>query len=140
MADDPTVHAAVDAWIAALNAMLNGDAAPFAEVYSHADDASYMSAEGTFRVGWSAIEADWKAQAEKALGGNVRYSDLHTVVDGDMAVAQYRLATSVTGPDGKTSDVAIRETNVFRKEDGRWKMIAHQADDFTLWEQVVDRS
>jgi hypothetical protein len=49
--DEAAVLAANEAWYMALNAMLNGDPAPFADVYSHADDVSYMSAEGGLRVG-----------------------------------------------------------------------------------------
>lgn len=42
--DEAAVLAANEVWYMALNAMLNGDPAPFADVYSHADDVSYMSA------------------------------------------------------------------------------------------------
>ena len=31
-------------------------------------------------------------------------------------------------PDGKPQAVSIRATNLFRKEDGTWKMIGHHTD------------
>lgn len=83
------VRAAVDQWFVVLNAMLNGDPAPFAALYSHADDVTYMSAEGTYRTGWDATYADWKAQAEKSTGGTVEGVDIHVVVNGDMATAAH---------------------------------------------------
>ena len=139
MGTEQEIAQAVEAWIAALNAMLNGDPAPFAEVYSHADDASYMSADGTFRVGWEAIYADWTFQAEKALGGHVEHSALHVIDGGEMAVAQYRLSVELTGPDNKTGSFSMRETSVYRREGGAWKIVAHHADDVSLWEKIVTR-
>ena len=140
MADDKqAVRAAVDQWFVVLNAMLNGDPEPLADLYSHADDVTYMSAEGTYRIGWEAAYADWKTQAEKAKGGKVKGSDIHVVVNGDMAAAQHYTAGSVAGPDGTMKDSKLRETSVFRKENGQWKMISHHADDFRLWEEVVDK-
>ena len=65
--DARAVREASLAWYVALNAMLHGDPEPFAGVYSHADDVTYMGAEGGLRVGWA--DADWKAQAAKSLGG-----------------------------------------------------------------------
>ena len=67
--DEKAIHAAVDRWLVALNAMFAGDPEPFAELYSHADDVTYMGAEGTYCVGWDAAYDDWKMQAEKSLGG-----------------------------------------------------------------------
>jgi len=140
MADDKqAVRAVVDQWFVVLNAMLNGDPKPFAELYSHADDVTYLSAEGTYRTGWEATYADWKTQAEKAKGGKVAGSDIHVVVSGDMAAAQHYTAGSVVGPDGATKESKLRETSVFRKEDGQWKIISHHADDFRLWEEVVGK-
>ncbi|MDA7948157.1 MAG: SgcJ/EcaC family oxidoreductase [Hyphomicrobiaceae bacterium] len=139
MSAEQEITEAVQTWIAALNAMLNGDPEPFADVYSHADDASYMSADGTFRVGWDAIFTDWKFQAEKALGGHTEYSGLHVIDGGDMAVAQYRLSVNLTGPDKEPSTASMRETSVYRREEGGWKIAAHHADDFSLWEKIVTR-
>ena len=129
MDDEAAVREAVDQWFTALNAMLNGDPAPFSELYSHADDVTYMSAEGTYRVGWAATWADWQEQAEKSGGGHVEGADLHIVIGGDLAVAQHYTTGSVTRPDGETAETRVRESSVFRREDGRWRMIAHHADE-----------
>ena len=63
--DGKAVRDAAMQWYVALNAMLKGDPEPFAALYSHADDVTYMGAEGGMRVGWDATYADWKAQAAK---------------------------------------------------------------------------
>ena len=139
LADDKAaVRAAVDRWFVVLNAMLNGDPEPLAGLYSHGDDVTYMGAEGTYRTGWAATYADWKTQAEKAKGGKVEGSEIQVVVMGDMAAAQHYTEGRIAGADGKTKDTKIRESSVFRKEDGKWKMISHHADSFPLWEKVVE--
>jgi uncharacterized protein (TIGR02246 family) len=137
--DEKAVHEAVAHWFVALNAMFEGDPEPFAELYSHADDVTYMSAEGTYRVGWTATYADWKDQAAKSLGGEVHGEEVHVVVEGTMATATHFTRGTVKTPDGKTIDQRVRETSVFRKEDGAWKMIGHQADNYPVWVDVVDR-
>ena len=137
--DERQVRAAVDQWFVVLNAMLNGDPKPFAEIYSHADDVSYLSAEGTYRVGWEKSYADWKDQAGRSKGGKAKGADIHVVVVGDMAAAQHFTEGQITAPDGSTKDIKLRETSVFRREGGQWKMISHHADNFLLWEEVVNK-
>lgn len=134
--DEAVVRGAVAQWIAALNAMLNGDPKPLADLYSHADDVTYMGAEGTFRIGWDATYADWQAQAEKSSGGAVEAADVHVVVSGDLAAAQHVTRGRVREPDGKMNEANVRESSVFRRENGAWKMIAHHADGLPYWEKA----
>ncbi len=134
--DQHAVRQAVDQWFVVLNAMLNGDPKPFAELYSHADDVTYMGAEGTYRIGWQATYADWTAQAKKSSGGKVTGADIHIVVSGDMAAAQHYTKGDVRMPDGKIVNSVVRETSVFRKENGAWKMISHHADGLPDWEKA----
>lgn len=133
--DEQEIGEAVDQWIVVLNAMLNGDPAPLASIYSHADDAMYMGAEGTYRIGWDAISSDWTAQAEASSGGEVAASDIHIVVAGDMAPASHITSGPVRQPDGEMNQNHVRETSVFRREDGTWLMIGHHADAIGYWER-----
>jgi ketosteroid isomerase-like protein len=135
--DEEAVHAANKAWYIALNAMLNGDPVPFADVYSHAADVSYMSAEGGLRVGWDATWSDWQAQAALARGGHVEEIEKHTIVCGDMAVVQTVQKGVVNNREGVGVEQGARETSVFRREDGQWKMVAHHADLLPNWIEVA---
>jgi len=141
-ADDATetaaVRAAVDQWFVVLNAMVDGDPAPFATLFSHADDVLYMSGEGTYRVGWAAAWADWQEQAAKSLGGHVEGHDIHVIAGGDLATVALVAHATVNAPDGKTQELRVRQTHVFRKEDGVWKMIVHHADTIPVWTTIVD--
>jgi uncharacterized protein (TIGR02246 family) len=127
------VRGAVDRWFAVLNAMLNGDPEPFSALYSHKDDVTYMGAEGTYRVGFEAAYADWRAQAEKSTGGAVEGVDIQLAVSGDMATAAHITKGSVKQPSGDVAQTFLRETSVFRKEDGQWRMIGHHADVIPAW-------
>jgi ketosteroid isomerase-like protein len=138
--DENAVRAAVDGFCDALNAMLNGDPNPLKTIYSHAGDVTYLPAEGGIQVGWDAVFADWKPQAGKSLGGAVEISDVHIVIGQDVAIAHNITHGHVKGADGPTVEISLRESSAFRKENGSWKMIAHHADDFKLWEGVVGRS
>ena len=132
------VEASVAQWFVVLNAMLNGDPTPFVDLYSHADDVTYMGAEGTYRIGYDAAYSDWTAQAKKSTGGNVTGKDIHIVVNGNMACAQHYTVGSVRKSDGSMTKVVVRESSVFRKEDDQWKMIAHHADGLPFWEKAFD--
>jgi uncharacterized protein (TIGR02246 family) len=139
MNEEMAVRNAVNQWFVVLNAMLNGDPAPFAELFSHADDVTYMGAEGTYRVGWQETYADWKAQAEKSAGGSVHGEDIHVVVNGDMASATHCTKGEVKDQKGRMGQTLVRETSVFRKEDGQWRMIGHHADVVPSWEKEFDK-
>jgi uncharacterized protein (TIGR02246 family) len=134
MDEQQAVRAAVDQWFVALNAMLRGDPKPLARVYSHADDVTYLGAEGTFQIGWKATYDDWKAQAAMSIGGKAKGEDIRVVVHGNMATAVHFTQGTLRQPGGQTARVRVRETSVFRKENGRWRMIGHHADSIPYWE------
>jgi len=134
--DEIAVRAAVGQWFAVLNAMLNGDAEPFDALYSHNDDVTYMGAEGTYQIGWPATRADWKDQAAKSSGGSVEGTDIHVVVRGDMATATHNTIGNVRDTNGDMARTELRETSVFRKEEGIWRMIGHHADRLADWDKA----
>ena len=87
-----------------------------------------MRPAGGFRVGWEQVLADWEKQAALKLGGKVSPKDMRITVGRDLAiVSNYEIGKNVTA-DGEFQNVAIRATNLFRKEGGSWKMIGHHTD------------
>jgi len=138
MSDEQAIRQAVDKWFAALNAMFDGDPTPFADLWHQSDNVLYFSAEGTSCVGWRDIYADWSLQAAKSLGATAEGNDVRVMVTGDTAVAHYRTTGSVRTPDGQTTDMALRESSVYRKVAGQWKLVAHHADDLSSWEDVMN--
>ncbi|ODR97237.1 hypothetical protein AUC70_13375 [Methyloceanibacter stevinii] len=128
MTDHDEIAAAADGFYAALNAMFEGDADPMLTVWSHADDITYMGPDGGYQHGWPAIRAEWEMQAAKKLGGRVEPADMRITVIGDLAVTHnYEKGENINTGDAPGT-VSIRATNVFRKENGAWKMIGHHTD------------
>lgn len=133
-ADEEAVREAAAGFYAALNAMFSGDVGPMTEVWSHADDVTYLGPVGGILVGWPDVLASWQAQADMNLGGEVTPGELHVTVGSDLAVVQ-NLEVGSNTVDDSPMEVSIRATHVFRKEGGEWKMISHHTDLLAQLEQ-----
>ncbi|HEX6266982.1 MAG TPA: SgcJ/EcaC family oxidoreductase [Burkholderiales bacterium] len=126
--DEQAVRQAAARFYEALNAIFTGDAAPMAAVWSHADDVTYMGADGGFQAGWTEVLADWQAQAAMNLGGEVQSDGIRVTLGQDLAATHGYVRGHNFDAQGTRHEVAIRDTNLFRKEDGEWKMIGHHSD------------
>ena len=126
--DNKTVREAAEQFYFALNAMFEGNLAPMQNVWSHADDVTYMGPGGGFRVGWTQVLADWEAQAAMRLGGEVKPKDMRLTIGRDLAVVSNYEVGQNAALERNPRIVEIRATNLFRKEDGKWKMIGHHTD------------
>jgi ketosteroid isomerase-like protein len=123
----PALEDATENFYDALNAVLAGDATAMTDLWSHADDVTYMSPFGELLVGWDPVRASWQAQAEQQLGGGVRPEELHHYASDDLGcvVGFERGSVEI---DGESVGVDIRATSLYRVEDGRWVMIGHHTD------------
>ena len=126
--DEQGVRQAVAQFYTALNTMFTGELGPMKEVWSHANDATYMGPGGGFQVGWDQVLAEWETQAAKKLGGKVEPADMRITVGQDLAIVSDIENGENTNAAGKVEKVSIRATNLFRKEGGKWKMIGHHTD------------
>ncbi|MDA2919400.1 nuclear transport factor 2 family protein [Desulfobacterota bacterium AH_259_B03_O07] len=118
---------AAEQFYAALNSMFKGDLDPMIEVWSHADDVTYMGPAGGLLVGWEEVRKSWGEQAKLKLGGKVEPEDMH-VIAGDKIGITVNFERGTSYINGKPEKVNIRATNVFRRENGKWKMIGHHTD------------
>ena len=126
--EEQAVRQAAARFYEALNAVFRGDAAPMAAVWSHADDVTYMGPDGGFRIGWAEVFAGWQAQAALKLGGEVKPDGLRVTRSQDLAATHSLIRGHNQDAHRTRHEVAIRDTNLFRKEDGEWKMIACHSD------------
>ncbi len=122
------VIGAAGQFYSALNAMFTGDAEPMKEVWSHADDVTYMGPGGGFQNGWGEVLASWEEQATMKLGGKVTPEGMRITVGQDIAMTHNYESGENVDKDGQTKKISIRATNMFRKENGQWKMIGHHTD------------
>lgn len=127
-AGDEAVLAANDGFYAALNTMFTGDAGPMLAVWSHEDDVTYMGPTGDYDRGWDAVQENWEAQAALKLGGRVEPADISVIRGEDVAVISNYEEGENTNADGEVVKVKLRGTNIYRKEDGAWKMVGHHTD------------
>jgi ketosteroid isomerase-like protein len=132
--DRKAVEAALSDFHVALNRLFTGDVEPMIDVWSHAADVSYMGPDGGFQVGWDTVLAEWKQQAAKKLGGSIRPEEVHMIVGRTIAVTQNYETGENTNTAGGPQQVRIRATNIFRKENGRWKLIGHHTDSLPFLE------
>ena len=111
----------------ALNTMFKGDVSPMIEVWSHAPDVTYLGPQGGILIGWDQVSKTWEEQAALKLGGQVNPEDMHITLGDKVGITQnYERGTNYV--DGKPVTVYIRATNIFRLEEGNWKMISHHTD------------
>ena len=85
MAAEDEVRQASDRFYAALNRMLNGDAGPLSEVWSHESDVTTMHPIGGRQVGWEQVRPIWEQVAHICSGGQVRLDDQLLRTSGDLA-------------------------------------------------------
>lgn len=122
-----TIEEAAQEFYAALQELLAGDAAPMLDLWSHADDVTYMSPLGGILVGRESVRESWQEQAGLRFGGRVAPEELrHFSSDGLGFVVGFERGTIEI--DGAETPVDIRATSMFRVEDGRWRMIGHHTD------------
>ncbi|MEM7146790.1 MAG: nuclear transport factor 2 family protein [Verrucomicrobiota bacterium] len=127
-AEEEAVLLANAEFYAALNAMFEGNLEPMKAVWSHADDVTYMGPGGGFQVGWTDVLKNWEGQAALKLGGEVEPDQIHVALSDSLAVVHnYEIGTNIADGDARVA-VNIRATNVYRLEDGKWKMISHHTD------------
>ncbi|MCP5005516.1 MAG: nuclear transport factor 2 family protein [Planctomycetes bacterium] len=126
--EEKAVSQAAKQFYVALNAMFTGDLDQMEEVWSHEDDVTYMGPAGGIQVGWDKVLANWESQAAMKLGGEVKPGDMHITVGRDLAVLHNYVKGKNIDAEGKPRMVSIRATSLFRKEDGKWKMIGNHTD------------
>lgn len=121
------ISAAVKTFYNALQDIFQGSTASMEKVWSHADDVTYLGPQGGIIVGWHQVFQAWKKQAHLKLQGKIELQDIHVIREGDIGIVQcYEIGSNIL--NGKAEPVRIRALNIFRKENGAWKMISHQTD------------
>jgi hypothetical protein len=66
------VRAASEKFYSALNRMLNGDAVPLGDIWSHSATVTTMHPIGGREVGWDQVRGSWEQVAQLTTQGQVR--------------------------------------------------------------------
>jgi ketosteroid isomerase-like protein len=121
------VREASERFYAALNRMLNGNAGPLADIWSHSAAVTTMHPIGGREVEWDKVGQLWEQVAKVFSDGQVKLNDQLIQVAGDMA---YEVGTEQGQAKLGGQQVAIehRVTNIYRREAGGWKIVHHHTD------------
>jgi PAS domain S-box-containing protein len=129
---DPAREAALleanDQFYKALDAMFTGDLSVMQSVWSHGDDVSLQGPFGDRIDGWEAVEAHFTKESQMGMTGRVLSKNIRSCLGTDMAYVTCIEEGEDMTIGGKPVVVHHRATNVFRLEDGSWKMVHHHTD------------
>lgn len=128
---EDALHAASRRFYEAANAVLRGDSGPMLELWSASDDVSYAAPSGEIVSGATALQAYW----DRAAQANMAVPGMMTAVGEDVV-------TRIAGPIGYTVTIEritihqdeaaghlrARATNVYRLEDGAWRLLHRHAE------------
>jgi ketosteroid isomerase-like protein len=110
-----------------------GDAAPFKELWSHADDVTIFGGYGAHERGWDQVgpRLDWAAARFPDTTGGT-YEALASDCNGSLgyAIGIERWHATVAHRADPV-EIVLRVTHLFRRDDGLWKLIHRHADAIT---------
>jgi ketosteroid isomerase-like protein len=131
--DDSSLRTFLPQWEEAQSRFINGDPALWKLNSSHRDDATILGAFGGYgEKGWNTVGTryDWASSQYKGGGATMKVEYINIEVSGDLGftVAIERQEGARVGDQQNPARRALRVTQVFRKEDGAWKLLHRHAD------------
>jgi ketosteroid isomerase-like protein len=111
----------------ALAQQTKGHSEPFLDLWSHTDDATVMAAVGGYHTGFENV-SNLLSEVSKSLSFDTwEVETIATGVEGDFAytVEVERMTRQV---EGKTEEMAIRATQVYRRSSGEWRVLHRHGD------------
>lgn len=129
MSTGSDIYRAVERYYRALEVLLTGDAGPLKEVWSQREDITTMNPYGGREVGWEQVEPVFERVAQLCAGSTVslRIENPLIRVYGDFAyVSGIEAGEGIIS--GKPTTIRHRVTNIYRREDGAWKMVHRHTD------------
>lgn len=124
----------------AAEAMYVGDPEPFKQMWSHADDVSLFGAFGPCKTGWSELSNifDWVASRYRDGTVSLDYEVVHEGTDLAYTVGYEHGELNLDG--GPRKKITIRVTNVYRRENGQWRLVHRHGDFAPADESAASRS
>ena len=139
MAAEDEVRQASEQFYAALNREINGDPGPMVEVWSHGSDVATMHPLGGRELGWEEVRAGWEQAAQAISDGQISLDDLVVVPIADDVAYTLGTEHGQMQIGGESVRIDWRATNIYRREDGEWKMVHHHADVSPAVVEALDR-
>lgn len=130
---DSSLSAFLPQWEAAQSHFINGSPEPWKQLASQSEDATILGAFGGYgEKGWAAVGAryDWASSQYRAGAATMTVDYLNVRQSGDLGftVAIERQEGARVGDQQEPDKRALRVTQVFRREEGAWKLLHRHAD------------
>ena len=123
----------LEQWHVAQDEFVKGDPELVKQMWSHGDDVSVANPYGPPVRGWDKVTKVVEQAASLRRDGKATgYEVVAKYVTGELAyVVQIERAESKVGDREEITPYAVRATNIFRPEDGEWKLVHRHADPIT---------
>ena len=120
----------LEQWHLAQDEFVKGNPELVKQMWSHGDDVSVANPYGPPVRGWDKVtEVVEHAASLRRDGKATGYEVVAKYVTGELAyVVQIERAESKVGDGEEISPYVLRATNIFRPEDGEWKVVHRHAD------------
>jgi ketosteroid isomerase-like protein len=112
---------------------VNGDAGPLREISTTTDPATFFGPGGGVEQGSAQVLAgNEKATRQFKQGGTTELEVLHSGSDGDLGYwTGLQHATVLIEGKSQPVPMSLRVTEIFRRENGAWKLMHRHADPLT---------
>jgi ketosteroid isomerase-like protein len=124
------LRAFVDRCHAAITKQSQGHPEPFLELWSRADDVTIMAAIGGYQVGFDAVSELLRAASKTQHFDGWRAENVATVLDENLAFT-VELEHYERSDQGEDKGMALRATQIYRREGGQWRVIHRHGDILT---------
>jgi ketosteroid isomerase-like protein len=114
----------------AISQQSQGHPEPFLELWSRADDVSIMAAIGAYQVGFEEVSELLTAASKTQSFDSWSAENLVTTIGDDLAFS-VELEHYGRQEDGREEEMTLRATQIYRREDGEWKVIHRHGDVLT---------
>jgi ketosteroid isomerase-like protein len=123
----------LERWHLAQDEFVKGNPEPVKQMWSHREDVSVANPYGPPVRGWDeVIKVVEHAASVRRDGKAAGYEVVAKGVTAELAyVVQIERAESKIGEREDVTPYAVRATNIFRPEDGEWKIVHRHADPIT---------
>ena len=124
------LRAFVDRCHAAITKQSQGQPEPFLELWSHAGDVTIMAAIGGYQVGFDAVRELLTAASKTQQFDGWRAENVATVLAENLAFT-VELEHYTHADDREDKAMTLRATQIYRREDGQWRVIHRHGDILT---------